>query len=551
MNNTIYKKLMIGAAVIAPFSSFSGNTLYNENDTGGITIDAQIRLEVGKDTNEIYIQRDDTTADLVTRAFVLKHADPYELRPYVRNMVQAAEFVGNEDNSHVECAKYEDGRGVLIVTAEGQKFTEKHEGLTIQDFINQFDKQGITSSSGSKRFLYLPKHESAEALSEVLHEVVLQTSASSDEARKAELLYTKEKTAIDYGLNALVVYCNPHNVELAKRTLESIDNPHGGNSHLKCTVYQIDKQNDADLGNDFQAWKNVNYYGTSVKGKDITIATGIDSQFVSFLQEKGLAKIFVQGEMVIACGKVGIIGKTTGTIVSRDIVETANTTTTTSTTYDPTSVSQTWTDADADGVVDSGELTAGTSITASTSSSISPIDKDINELNDANFRAADKTEKVGFYLRMAPKAIGKTVTVDIDIQNTSIIGYNQNGSAKVESMPFSTDVTIRSNSDKYVIGGMTRKEIITNVEKVPFLGSIPGLGWLFSSENTETKTSQLVIVIETKKAFENWGTRSAEATIATADKATAEAGEKSMYGTGQYIFDEDMDFDKDVEKSLK
>jgi general secretion pathway protein D len=45
------------------------------------------------------------------------------------------------------------------------------------------------------------------------------------------------------------------------------------------------------------------------------------------------------------------------------------------------------------------------------------------------------------------------------------------------------------------MGGLTREEIKTVSDKVPFLGSIPGLGRLFRSEGEATQKRNLLIFV--------------------------------------------------------
>lgn len=57
-----------------------------------------------------------------------------------------------------------------------------------------------------------------------------------------------------------------------------------------------------------------------------------------------------------------------------------------------------------------------------------------------------------------------------------------------------TSVVVKDN-DTIVIGGLIQDTEDTNVQKVPFLGDIPGLGWLFKTKNrTRTKTNLMILL---------------------------------------------------------
>jgi len=58
----------------------------------------------------------------------------------------------------------------------------------------------------------------------------------------------------------------------------------------------------------------------------------------------------------------------------------------------------------------------------------------------------------------------------------------------------STKVTLWDGAT-LVMGGLTREEVKTVRDKVPFLGSIPGLGRLFSSEGETTQKRNLLIFV--------------------------------------------------------
>lgn len=515
MIKNIITNLITGAfAVVASTSFGAGNELYSgaDGNGNGIGLETQLRIDISKDTDVVKIDRDDTSEALLTKAFVLKNADPYEIRPYIRNMVKACEFGENEENSHVECAKYEDGTGILIVTAEEKKFEQGvNGGLSVVELINRLDKPSITSSSGQKKFIHFARHESAEALQEVLDTVYLQSKTSSDDAaKKAELEFPKEKTAIDYELNALVVYANPYNIDKAKAALNDIDKQ-GSNNHLKVTVYELDETADAEIGHDFQAWKNANYDKLlSYNDPHLVVSGGYSSEHLDFLMEKGAAKIHTQGELVLADGKSGQIGTTNNDykdLIVRDIEET----------------------------------------------DLNGIDKDNNDLEDAPKREARvNQDAIGFYTKLKPRQVGSTTMLDIHVKNTSVVGFEQNGTLKSSTAEINTEVVIDNNVKKYVIGGIEKKEITAVVNKVPFLGSIPGLGWLFTQEGTETKTSQLVVVVESERVMNNWGVHSdAQEAISRINEETGDAGKEIKVGTEQYLLDEDKNFSEDMDDAAK
>ncbi|MCH8020882.1 hypothetical protein IH785_13600 [candidate division KSB1 bacterium] len=84
-------------------------------------------------------------------------------------------------------------------------------------------------------------------------------------------------------------------------------------------------------------------------------------------------------------------------------------------------------------------------------------------------------------LEVAPKA---------DFQN----GFTPDGTPIISTRKASTKVKVRSGQT-IVIGGLIRDSLIKNQKKVPILGDIPLLGWLFkSTKSTKVKTELIIFI---------------------------------------------------------
>lgn len=522
MKKDMLNKVLAGVVIMAPMVGFSvGNDLYTGADAAGngIPLETQLRIDIDKDTDVVKIDRDDTTEDKVTKAFVLRHADPYELRPYIRKMVEASEYSGNE--GRVECVKYDDGTGVLIVTAEVKKFTKGiNDGLSIAELIDKLDQPNVTSSSGQKKFVYFAKHEPADDLAEMLDNVYLQSKKGSTEALEAELAHVKEEVAVDNELNALLVYCNPYNVEKTKAAIAAIDKQ-GSNNHFKLTVYEVEKHNTAELGHDFQAWKNNHHNLLNFQENSQTIISGgYDSKYMDFLETRGVAKVFTQTEMVLANGKKGNLTVADSTF--RDISTYTNGTST--------------------------EIPATTAVADGTNVA-NAVDEGSNAVAEAPDRKVTKDNIVSLDVALEPVKVGSMTMLNLNISNTSFMGFEKNGTMKTHTLQFDTEIVLDTkNAGEYVIGGLEKKELIEVVNKVPVLGSIPLLGYLFSSEDTQTKSTEIVVVIESAKVKSNWGL-TAETTEAKflIEEETEKAGENIEFGTDQYLLDNDKSITDDLQ----
>lgn len=102
----------------------------NNNDTAGYMdtqVQTQLRLDLGDKVDSVHFIRDNNDPLVVTKTYVLKHAEPYALRTYLREMVQTRRVSGS--NTAVECLKFEDGVGLLFVSAEEYRFKDSENGM--------------------------------------------------------------------------------------------------------------------------------------------------------------------------------------------------------------------------------------------------------------------------------------------------------------------------------------------------------------------------------------------------------------------------------------
>ncbi|MDB4384615.1 hypothetical protein N9Z12_01050 [Opitutaceae bacterium] len=126
-----------------------------------------------------------------------------------------------------------------------------------------------------------------------------------------------------------------------------------------------------------------------------------------------------------------------------------------------------------------------------------------------------ETRKVGVELRVTPtvEEDDYSISLDLNPKVTEFEGFVEYGG---QSVAISNDTTVTVPSGFYqpifstrevstkvtlwdgatlVMGGLTREEIKTVNDKVPFLGSIPGLGRLFHSEGETTQKRNLLIFV--------------------------------------------------------
>jgi type II secretory pathway component GspD/PulD (secretin) len=87
------------------------------------------------------------------------------------------------------------------------------------------------------------------------------------------------------------------------------------------------------------------------------------------------------------------------------------------------------------------------------------------------------------------------VTMDI-APSFDVPGASSNSSLPpvVNRRSLNSKVRVKSG-EMIILGGLIKAEVDKTTDKVPFLGSIPILGWFFSTKSTEIKKTQLMIYL--------------------------------------------------------
>ncbi len=285
-------------------------------------VQANILMNLDHDTDQFHFVRDNNDPYVVTKTYVLKNADPYEIRPFVRNAVMANRV--RENNTTVECIKYNNGKGVLIISAEEYRFKSHDNGMSIDEIVEALDKPSVTSSSGQTTFVYFPKYWTSRDLARLVKNV-----GANIEGDDVELQRGMDHIDFDTGLNCLFMYVPRYSQKNIETMLKLYDTP-TYEVEIKYNVYEIYAENDAKIGADFQSWKNnagSDFFATGARIRDNWSATwdgGVskngsnntsyvnfnpkwNTRYLDFLVSTGKGSVVTAGEMVVmnqATGKI-------------------------------------------------------------------------------------------------------------------------------------------------------------------------------------------------------------------------------------------------------
>lgn len=209
-------------------------------------VQTHINVNVKDDQNTVHFIRDNTDPYVLTKAYPVKYANPYALRGYLLNVVNAKSMQGSQ--VQVDALKFNDGTALLLVSAEATRFEDCGSGESIDAIIAKLDRKDLSYGGNTNSFLYFPKINSAECL----REMIANVGAS---VRDSEFSMGIDTLRVDSELNALVVSAPMWSWKSIMEMLDKYDAP-APEIRLSFKVYEIYLENDDKIGVDFQAWKN-------------------------------------------------------------------------------------------------------------------------------------------------------------------------------------------------------------------------------------------------------------------------------------------------------
>jgi general secretion pathway protein D len=626
----IYSLIMAGTMI--PFVSNADPATPAPAPNGSV-IETNLNVSVKDEENTVHLISTTADPDILTKTFVLKHADPYEIRPYLRGAAASERITGGEN--FVSCLKYKDGTGIVIVSAEDYKFSKealKKQGLKDEDcmciaeIVKKFDLPGLTSSSGQKKFMYFPKYRSATDIARMALESGLDATNPND---TTEFINGSDNFRTDDGLNAVLFYANPYNIETIYGRLAIYDKPIP-EAKVSVKVYELDYENDGKVGADFQAWKNGpgnelfsiaprfsqgmqagNPVGTLngtkwSNAKVIQLSPRWNTRFLDFLAAKGKAHTVVEGTLNIRNNEQGHLENTIGIPSFGDGARVAN-----NSYFDYEELFGSWVEWGADAADNSENRnytfvmydTKGTPITLNEPSLSTTIrftrvlntnglvteysaqiisgtgslakngkvlgkkatgfGLQIRDSADAgdwaaytsnwtsnlsvqrSFQRDTQLTNYGFWMTIEPTICKESTTLALNIQNTSLLGFTENfdgatPAPRTKTSQVNTEIMVNNENRLFLIGGIEKTTKVRSVSKVPWLGSLPLVGWLFTSESEATKKTQLVTVVECEhQAPEQDPPLEFSEVVKVIEEDTVDAGKTNTYGYDQWILDKD------------
>ncbi len=594
------KKYFSGIVLSTFFALATGSLLYAGDPAApyeNSSIDARLNVTVEPGTDVVHFVRDNADPNVITKTYILKHADPYELRGYLRKIVQTRKVDSSPTN--VKAVKFSDGTAVLMISAEDYRFEDSAIGQGFDSIVAELDRKGLTASSGRLTYVYSPEFGSAEKLSAMVRAIGANAViADGEPGYEMDNLTATDALSYDPELNLMFFKTAPFSKATIEKVLKEYDTP-TPEVRAKVTVYEIYAEDDDSIGLDFQAWKNndgvdlFNGGGRFMRnfnaaGENLVKGGGWsdtryfqfnpkwNTRYIDFLTSRGKARVLNTSEMVLSNGETSTMSVKTKVFYAKASDAYENTAfLEKGVRIDVEADTLVGTDFSGNAIVtaDAGEITVlelgksenaprqytlrmaygknftvdgrriGSKAVAATLNEeflAELIDNSIDTPRGKKVETEGSSD-FGYTIAMTPSVAGKATTLNIVIDNSSLIGYKANGEPRIqEGASVAADFMISNQGTKLVIGGVEKRNVVRVSGGLPFFKDLPLLGWLFSTERESSKKSQLVVVAEVLPVKEGETYTAAEkAEMDEINEKLKNAGESNSFGYRQYGLDAD------------
>ncbi len=441
---------------------------------GDSAVQTQLRLEVKDSTGAVHFIRDNTDPYVITRTYELKHTEAYAMRGYLLAMVLGTKVSASP--VQVEALKFNDGRSLVLVSAEDYRFRDAGNGQSIDEVIASLDQPGLGFSSGRPKFIYFPKINSAANLLEMVRNVGANGSDT-------EFIGGVDVLMVDGPLNALVVGAPFWSWKHIKEMLDQYDKPMP-EVRISYKLVEIYAENDDKIGIDFQSWKNndgADFFSVGGQYRNnwaSTFAGGVNnsgsskteyynfnpkwnSKYIDFLTSSGKARVVTEGVLLAKNRETSTIAVSSGLF------------------YDD--VSQTIPETTVNDLLPGGR---------------GPVPAPGGEVPIQHGKEQITKVDNGFryVLKINPVVTARSTGLTLAAVGSSLIGWNGDGSPRISHSGFNTEVQIGNSGKDFVLGGIRKTEVVRGVAGLPFIKDLPFIGWIFSTESESTKRSQLVLI---------------------------------------------------------
>lgn len=447
----------------------------------------------------------------VVKVYDFKNQNPAELHRFYRRVADIEEsgwstFLGPDGKS---------GKLVMIIP--------EYQVPYVDSLVQALDRPGLTTSSGSQALYVRTKHRNV-----------------TDAAFRAALLQYMSPTAetvLDAETNSVLLYDVPSAIETAEDALTILDAP-VPMVRLDVTIYEVYAANDGRLGLDFHAWKNgpgrnlfsygafresqrgsINISGvpappanvpinpgtgvntaTSItdftaRGTNSSVFLDVPSAYFDFVATKGKGQVKARASVTVNHNHTATF-QTGDTILYYHVMDA--TPGMAGATPGPRDLSV---NANAIAAAPRGGYRTDLIDPSSGNSTRVPKNRTLiariatrQALGGQLMSATD----TGVYVNITPIVGTETTSMTVETRVVNHVAYADNGVPVVVERRASTQVQA-ADGQEIVLGGMVYETPINAANKVPVLGSLPVIGYLFGGETKQSNKRLVVIAIKATK----------------------------------------------------
>jgi general secretion pathway protein D len=337
------------------------------------------------------------------------------------------------------------------------------ETIKIRQLIDMLDKE-TPRDKGKIRVYYL-EYATAEELAAVLSELPTKDAASAAKGKRtAPVVSEKVRITADKATNSLIITADSDDYQVIEEIIKKLDIPRGM-VYIEALIMEVTVGKEFDLGVNWSVIGEIN-----VDGKNTALGGG----FPSVNTTDPTAALLPGFNLGLITEPVTIAGFTVSNITA--FVEALQT----NDDFQILSTPQILTsDNEEARIVIADNLAFQTRSSTATSG---------DTFNSFEYR------DVGKILSITPHiSKGRQVRLKISLEVSNVID-NQDNRPETRKRNVDTTVIVKDNHT-VVIGGLIDDSITDSETKIPCLGDVPGLSWLFRSISTDVDKTNLYIFI--------------------------------------------------------
>jgi general secretion pathway protein D len=355
--------------------------------------------------------------------------------------------------------------------------TSEVDSLRIKRLIAMIDKETPRGKGGIH--VYYCKHATAEELAKVLQDLPSQQTggAKAPKAKAPSVVAGKVRISADKATNSLIIMADKEDYNVLIGVIEKLDIPRSM-VYIESLIMEVDMSTSFNIGIDWSAFGQ-----TSFDGKDAIVGGGFRSGFVqpSELLQGGLTVGLISEPLKIAGFDVSNISAIINAVKTDDdfrILSTPQVLTTDN---------------------EEARITVGENRPFQTRST--------TDVSGGTFESFEYRD-VGKILKITPHVTeDRLVRMQISLEVTAI---DQQATLTTSStLPVTLKRTVDTtviikDQQTVVIGGLIDDTTTESENKVPVLGDVPVLGWLFRKRGEETIKTNLYVFL-TPRVIKNPG----------------------------------------------